>query len=226
MSDAVTPDHRGCGPVESIVGGLCVLLLVASAVFAVTRSTGDRDIAQVGVSRASATSSQPPTASATSSIPASTTTPPATSVADAHAYQLLDAAIVPSGARQTAPLPGSVFAQPWENPACSPLVDKSRFWVVAGDPQSITAYIRAHPPSWIPYTIVGQTSSGGQTTSYDLGGRPSGSGWGSNDQLDLTVASTGNDSTGIRADGEVVPSGASCESSGGGPQPAPTTSRP
>jgi hypothetical protein len=113
-------------------------------------------------------------------------------------------------------LPGKEFDQPWEKQVCSSLVDVSRLWDVPGDPVAVLAYLHAHPPNWIPYS--GSGSQTGRPVLYFLTGYPAGPGWSSQAsayELDLTVASTGSGLTGIRADGQVVPPGASCRRSGG-----------
>jgi hypothetical protein len=161
-------------------------------------------------------STVPTTTTAATSAPAGAAIPVAPASAEGKADEMLDAVLVPPGSRPVPSLPGRAFDQPWEEPACFPLVDKSRLWEVAGDPQSVFSYLKAHAPTWIPYNSTGQVS--GQFSASTLEGYPTGPGWSSPSsayQLDLTVAANGHRSTGIRADGEVIPPGATCKSGGG-----------
>ena len=140
-----------------------------------------------------------------------------------HAERMLDAAVVPPGSVPVFFLPGAVFAQPSRKPACAPLIDQARYWVVPGDPRDIAAFLRAHPPPWIPNSGAGQVSTaGGQTISYDVFDAERGNSGGSPAELDITVAALGAGIAGNRADAEVVPAGATCSYSGGpAPVPAP-----
>jgi len=140
-----------------------------------------------------------------------------------HAERMLDAAIVPPGSVQVFSLPGSVFAQPSEEPGCTPLIDQPRYWMVPGDPQDIASFLRAHAPPGIPNNGTGQLSTGGgQTISYDVLDTERGNSGGSPADLDFTVAALGAGMAGIRADAEVIPGDATCSYSGG---PAPARPR-
>lgn len=159
------------------------------------------------------TALQPP-ATTSSTVPGRGAPTPAGSP-EGKAHQMLASVVVPSAARVVSSLPGREFGQPWEHPGCSPLVDASRLWVVGGDPSVVFAYLRAHPPTWIPYGGNGAVT--GPPVQFVLSGYPAGPGWDNPSayELDLTVASTGNGLTGIRADGQVVPPGSTCQTSGG-----------
>ena len=52
-----------------------------------------------------------------------------------------------------------------QEPACAPLVDQARYWMVPGDPRDIAAFLRAHAPPGIPNRGEGQLSTAGQTIS-------------------------------------------------------------
>jgi hypothetical protein len=137
-----------------------------------------------------------------------------------HAERMLDAAVVPPGSVPVFFLPGAVFAQPSQEPACTPLIDQARYWVVPGDPQDIAAFLRAHAPAGIPNSGEGELSTAdGQTISYDVFDAEPGNSEVSPANLDITVAALGAGMAGIRADAEVVPADATCTRSGG---PAPT----
>ena len=140
---------------------------------------------------------------------------------------MLDAAVVPPGSVPVFFLPGAVFAQPPQEPACGPLIDQARYWIVPGDPQDIAAFLRVHPPPGIPNSGTGRLSTpGGQTISYDVIDAEPGNSEGSPAELDITVAALGAGIAGIRADAEVVPAGATCSYSGGpAPVPAPAADR-
>ena len=138
-----------------------------------------------------------------------------------HAERMLYAIVVPPGSLQVSFLPGDVFAQPSQEPACTPLIDQARYWMVPGDPQDIAAFLRAHAPPGIPYGGEGQLiTAGGQTISYDVIDAERGNSGGSPAKLDITVAALGAGMAGIRADAEVVPAGATCSYAGG---PAPVS---
>ena len=135
--------------------------------------------------------------------------------ADEQACQLLAAVVVPHGSHLVSSLPGQVFRQAGSVPACTPLVDKARFWETAGDPQSVTAYVGARAPGWLPYGgapgVLGGV--GGQVTDYQLSGSPTGPGWSKTPNPDvvvLTIAAIDARTTGIRIDAQVAPSSASC----------------
>ena len=140
-----------------------------------------------------------------------------------HAERMLDAAVVPPGSVPVFFLPGAVFAQPSQAPACTRLIDQARYWMVPGDPRDIAAFLRAHAPPGIPNSGAGRLSmAGGQTISYDVIDAERGNSGGSPAELDFSVAALGAGIAGIRADAEVVPAGATCSYSGGpAPVPAP-----
>lgn len=129
---------------------------------------------------------------------------------------MLNAVVIPAGSIVVPSLPGHVFAQAWEHPACNPIIDSSRMWKVRQTPLSIVAYLQSHASTWVPYGPTGQTSSGAQVIAYIMSGTANRPGWGSSDQSDelqVTVAPLGDGFSGIRADGQAVPTGASCKRS-------------
>jgi hypothetical protein len=133
-----------------------------------------------------------------------------------HGERMLDAAVVPPGSAQVLVLPGPDFAKPSQEPACAPLIDQTRYWMVPGDPQHIASFLRAHAPPGIPNEGAGQlTATGDQTTSYDVIDATSGKSGARTAELDFTVAALGAGMAGIRADAEVVAAGATCTYSGG-----------
>jgi hypothetical protein len=129
---------------------------------------------------------------------------------DGQAAQVLDAAVVPVGAQQVSSLTGSVFSQPASAPACNPLFDHAGYWVVPGRPQAIASFLESHAPAWIPNLGYGSGGVKGSIDFYTVLDSVVGPGWNSADELTFVVAAHGTGSTGIRADAEVVPSGAEC----------------
>ncbi len=146
------------------------------------------------------------------------------------AGRMLDAVIVPHGAVQVSSLPGPVFARPSQEPACHPLTDEVRYWLIPGGPAAAAAFLKAHAPSWLPNDGTGWLGTTGGAISYEVMDAPRGKGFGAPAGLDLTVAALAGGMTGIRADAEVVPAGAACTSAGAaaGPRntPAPGRSAP
>jgi len=135
--------------------------------------------------------------------------------ASALAGLMLDAAILPAGAAEVAALPGHVFSEPFEEPACHPLTDEVRYWVVPGGPADVAAFLTAHAPWWLPGDGTGSLAgSGGGVISYDVTDTPRSRGRGTSAALVFTVAALSGGVTGIRADAEVVPPGAECTRSG------------
>lgn len=127
-----------------------------------------------------------------------------------QAEQLLDAVLVPPASTEVSGLPGKIFSRPTQEPACQPLIDNTRFWEVPGHPQQVANYLYSHTSSWVP-NHGGGSQSDGERLVNDV---PQGPGWSqSKDQLDFVIAALSNGESGIRADGEVVPTYARCISS-------------
>jgi hypothetical protein len=134
-----------------------------------------------------------------------------------HAERMLDVAVVPPGAVPVFFLPGSVFARPSSKPACGPLIDQARYWVVPPGHRSVSAGAR---PARDPQQRRGPVEL--ERRPRDLlrrCRRGTGRQRGVPAELDITVAALGAGMAGIRADAEVVQAGATCAYSGG---PAPT----
>jgi hypothetical protein len=132
------------------------------------------------------------------------------------AERMLDAVIVPAGAVRVARLPGTAFAQPSQEPACVPLADDVRYWVVSGSPSDVAAFLAAHTPRWLPNDGTGSlVTAAGAPISYTVSDAPRGSSLGSPAELNFTTAALPGGMTGIRADAEVPPADAVCSSSDG-----------
>lgn len=131
------------------------------------------------------------------------------------ASMMLDAVILPPGAAGVPVLPGASFSQPSAAPACDPLIDEARYWVVPGSPADVAAFLEAHAPSWLPSVGTGTLSNSGGVVNYDVTYEPRGMGFGDPIGLDITVAALPSGLTGMRADAEVIPPSAECTRSGG-----------
>jgi hypothetical protein len=113
-------------------------------------------------------------------------------------------------------LTGSAFAEPPQSPRCRPIVDETSYWAVPENPQDVVGFLKSHAPRWIPNKGSGSYTDKGAVVSSFVTDYVVKSGWNTNDQLDFSVASVGQGSSGIRADAEVVPPDASCQSDPGG----------
>jgi hypothetical protein len=111
-------------------------------------------------------------------------------------------------------LPGFVFSVPGQEPACTPLVDKTSYWETSGSLQAVAAYLVANAPSWIQNEGSGGGGNVGEGTTYSIVfDTVRGSGWNSGDQLVFVIADLTDGSVGIRVDAEVIPPGSACISS-------------
>jgi hypothetical protein len=132
------------------------------------------------------------------------------------AERMLDAAIVPAGATRVSALAGSAFAQPSEEPACTPLTDDVRYWKVPGSAADVAAFLAAHTPDWLTKDGTGSlVASGGEQISFSISDAPKDARLARAAELDLTVAALPGGMTGIRADAEVPAANATCATSGG-----------
>jgi hypothetical protein len=162
------------------------------------------------------TTSSSPTFTSTTTVPAAPSSPAE------RAILMVDAVNLPPGATEVSSLEGSNFSEPWTHEACSPLVDQVRFWTVPGAPQAVFTYISNRAPSWIPNQSSANPGPQSSEDYYGVEGEATAPGWTDEsppydeNELVVTIASTGNGSTGIRADGLAVPATGECSSSGGG----------
>ena len=123
--------------------------------------------------------------------------------------QVLAAAMTPGSATEVRSLPGEAFSRPFQGVACEPLVNKTRRWVVEGDPATVVSFLVSHAPAWIPNVGTGESRSAG-ATYYGVLDEVQAVGWDPSTQLVFSVGALGDGETGIRADAEVVPPGAVC----------------
>jgi hypothetical protein len=132
------------------------------------------------------------------------------------AGRMLDAVIVPAGAVRVARLPGTAFDQPSQEPACIPLTDDVRYWVVPGSPSDVAAFLAAHAPGWLPNDGTGTLiTAAGEPISYTVSDAPENNSLASPAELNFTTAALPGGMTGIRADAEVPPAEAVCSVSDG-----------
>lgn len=123
--------------------------------------------------------------------------------------------VVPASAHRvtTKSLPGLTTA-PVE-PACTPLVDESWLWTVAGTASDVQSFLRAHPAAGM--TVSGYSTIRPGSVSF-VSEYPTGSARQDN-ELVLSVLAASEGTVDVRADAEVVPAGAVCSSSGGSSGP-------
>jgi len=95
-----------------------------------------------------------------------------------------------------------------------PLVDESAYWTTPDSPQDVVSFLEANAPAWIPNEGSGVLGGPAGIISYGVIDHAVGPGW-DRDQLVFTVAVTGDGSTGIRADAEVIPPNAMCVTAAG-----------
>lgn len=120
--------------------------------------------------------------------------------------------VVPAGAHRvtTKSLPGLTTAP--QQPACTPLIDQSRFWTLTGTTADVQAFLRAHPAAGMTisgYSAAVQAGSVSSVSEYPTGSALR------DDGLALSVLDAGQGMVDIRADGQVIPAGAVCSSGGG-----------
>ena len=208
-----------------------------AAVLAMSNRSSAPPITKVGYACACANQSAAPTSTTVAyptMVSGPTSVPDSTAAADsrqakAQAQAMVDALTLPAGS-QSVPAPGGTdFSAAMQSPACTPLVYDTRFWIVPLTVVQTWHYIQSHAPSWIPFTMGAEPPSyapplpNGQaypSSNYPIefgeAGIPNRPGYSGDDELDVSIASTPDGRTAVRADGEAAPADATCTSSGGG----------
>ena len=129
---------------------------------------------------------------------------------------MLNSIVLPPGSHRVPVLTQKGLRQPEQRPACHPLIDRSRFWTVRGTVGQVQSFLSSHPAKGTTTSaggsFTGPTDSGAFVVDVPVG-QPSGD----PPTIVVTFIGIGNGDVGIRADAEIVPSGARCVSSGGGP---------
>jgi hypothetical protein len=152
-----------------------------------------------------------------SSLPVAAPAPGST--AEVQACQMLEAIVLPVGARQVQSLGGGVFSQPSSVPACDGLTVKTVYLEVPDDPLTVATYVGTHAPSWLPYGGPPTQESDNNVLYFAFAGSPTGVGWSRTpnpDAIAITIAAYGSGISGIRVDAQVVPPSASCVGTGAG----------
>lgn len=138
---------------------------------------------------------------------------------------LLALAPAPPRAQSAGKLGGAKFASPAEQPACTPLDLRTRYWTSTLDGAAVQRYLSAHPGRHLRANGGGEGMIHGVVDSWIVTLQPLRVKPGtdaSNDEIVYEIAPLAH-GVGIRVDAEVVPPHASCEYAGGGGQlPAPS----
>ena len=134
----------------------------------------------------------------------------------ATAIRIVSRAILPSGSRDVARLPGKTLKEPAQVSACDPLVDATSLWLIRGSAGTLETFLADHVPPGMANEEIGSATLRGVTTSYSVADIPRGK-HPSQETLVFTFwpVSRGR-ATGLRVDALTVPSGALCMSGGGG----------
>ena len=132
----------------------------------------------------------------------------------ADAIRLLASAVMPPGSRPVAQVPGRALAEPAQLPACNPIEDAGRLWVLTQAPADVTAFLVGHVPPGTRNSVQGGTTSGGRPTSFVVVDDASRRG------QDGKLVATGaelvftfapfDDQTELRVDAVTIPRGAAC----------------
>jgi hypothetical protein len=140
-------------------------------------------------------------------------TPVARRLAVAAAIGLLAGAVVPPDARAVASLSDRDLDGPAQLPACNPIEDGARLWLVPGSAGSLASFLPTHLPAGMRNQVEGGSTAAGVPTSGVIVDVPGGNH--PQESLVFTFTRIGGD-TGLRVDALTVPSGADCISAGGG----------
>ncbi|HEX3541901.1 MAG TPA: hypothetical protein VHT75_15820 [Acidimicrobiales bacterium] len=162
---------------------------------------------------ASLPSSAPTTNPPTTSVPSQSTTtfPPAET---ATAARMLAGAVVPPDAVQVSAAPSSALNGPSNYPACSPMIDESKVYVVDGTLQSVSAFLQSHPSAGMAESGVGTFTGPDGVISMSVTQYPIDANGGGPNSLVFTEAPLPAGQIGLRVDALVIPSGSICQSSG------------
>jgi hypothetical protein len=132
----------------------------------------------------------------------------------ADANRLLASAVMPPGSRPVAQLPSRALAEPGQLPACNPIEDAGRLWMLHQAPAAVTAFLVGHVPPGTRNSVQGGSTSGGRPTSFVVVDDASQKG------RDSTLVDTGAElvftfaaldgQTELRVDAVTIPRGAGC----------------
>jgi len=128
----------------------------------------------------------------------------------AAAIRMVKSAILPTGSRAVARLPGNNLTEPAQVPACDPIVDATTLWLIRGSAGKLTTFLAGHVPPGMRNDESGSSTSRGVTTSYSVADVPLGKS-SAQRTLVFTFGPVGR-ATGLRVDALTIPSGAICMS--------------
>jgi len=134
--------------------------------------------------------------------------PPSSDMATA----MLASIVLPPGATEVPYLANSWLSQAAQSAACSPLIDKSRFWTVESTLNQVDAFLKLHPEKGRGTQTSATFSGPSSIAHYVAEGQIDGA---DGSTLVISFVNIGNNKVGIRADAQVVPVGARCVSSVG-----------
>lgn len=135
-------------------------------------------------------------------LPSAGSSPPA--AATAFAQQVLDAAVLPPGARVTHTFASDLLKRPFETPAVASLVDLYLLYEVDDLPNSVTVFLTSHLPPGASVSSIGtagdpQGSVDGFTVSMPVSGPNA-----NYAALVYEVAAYGQNATEFRVDAQVI----------------------
>ena len=124
--------------------------------------------------------------------------------------ELLNATVLPPGVRPVSDPPTASLAAAPYGYGCSPVADRTRFWVVSGSLSSVVTFLRTHVPKGMRYDGAGGVTNG---PPEFITMAPTGKASGVQIRaLALSFAAVDGASVGLRADGMAVPADATCVS--------------
>ncbi len=140
----------------------------------------------------------------------------------ATATSILAGVIIPSGSITVSQLSSSGLQEPAQRPACTPLIDVSKFWSVPGSYPALQKFLQSHPPAGMVNTGQG-TWGGANGDGADVIDAPSGERTNTS-TLVLSMVQLTPRRVGLRADAEIVSPHADCASGrAGAPSTGPLT---
>jgi hypothetical protein len=122
------------------------------------------------------------------------------------AAQLLRAVVMPPGARKVSSLPIAIPAG--MSPACTPMADRTSYWIVPETGDAVLAFLNAHPVVGAPGTAAPGSSSSPTLTVREL--FEQGTGLKENDWVSVALVTGGPQSSSVRVDALVKPTNATC----------------
>jgi hypothetical protein len=137
-------------------------------------------------------------------------------ISSPSAEGMVQSVVVPRDATFAASPPSSSLSKPAQKPLCNPLIDVVRFWSVPENYSSLEQFLERHPPHGM--TFGGQGSwNGPDQVGVDIVDFQKGSGFdgGRGGTLVLSAVQLSANSSGLRADAEIVPPHAQCINPGG-----------